>query len=742
MSKQATKNFVARLISGDRRFLRLSLWKPAISIALLVTGGPVAFSASDEVPGRPNADLSTFAIETLSTRPENVTGGDVLVQIGVPRTVPMHQVRVSINGRDVTGQFKRSGTTQPRALIGLIDELEIGENTLEVRANGRGHGRPTATQRLTNHPTTGPVFSGPHQEPFICQTEASGLGPALDENCSANTKVEYLYRSSENNQFKPFDPALPSPADLATTTITTGETVNYIVRLESGTINRAVYQIALLHEPGTPLPNPWRRTSGWNNRLAYTFGGGCAAGYRQGSPTPAADPSGGVMIHEVLSLGFAAASSTLNMFRNDCNDIRSAETLMMVKEHFIEAFGVPDFTIGWGCSGGSMQVHLIAQNYPGMLDGIIPGCSFSDVTTAVLPVIADCEVISRAFVQGTQQWSLIERSAVTGFANDGTRETCATWSQVPWIRPTPCPSILPTFLVYHPISNPTGVRCSIYDNTVTGFGVDSQTGFAQRPLDNVGVQYGLRAFNGGIISFEKFAELNALAGGHDADGNIVPARTEASETALRQAYETGRIFTGAGLEAIPVIDIRGYLDDRADIHDRGKSFVSRARLIKANGHADNHVIWVAPGGGPRHPASSFYVPEALRVMDEWLTAVMRDNGPGTQEVKVLRNKPAAAADSCWTADGTRIVEPAMFDGTGLCSQLYPSYGDPRLAAGVPLSNAVLKCQTKPVTPGDYAIELTDAQLQRLRSIFPDGVCDWDQPGVHEQDPAGTWLRYY
>ena len=45
--------------------------------------------------------------------------------------------------------------------------------------------------------------------------------------------------------------------------------------------------------------------------------------------------------------------------------------MMMVKERFIERFGVPDHTIGWGASGGSVQQHLIAQNYPGLLDGTI-----------------------------------------------------------------------------------------------------------------------------------------------------------------------------------------------------------------------------------------------------------------------------------------------------------------------------------------------------------------------------------
>ena len=37
--------------------------------------------------------------------------------------------------------------------------------------------------------------------------------------------------------------------------------------------------------------------------------------------------------------------------------------------------------------------------------------------------------------------------------------------------------------------------------------------------------------------------------------------------------------------------------------------------------------------------------------------------------------------------------------------------------------------------------LSDAQLTRLKAIFPQGVCDWTKPGVGQVPLAGTWLRY-
>jgi hypothetical protein len=45
----------------------------------------------------------------------------------------------------------------------------------------------------------------------------------------------------------------------------------YIIRLETGTVNRAIYQIAMLHDPlAQPAPPSWRnRSANWNGRLVY-----------------------------------------------------------------------------------------------------------------------------------------------------------------------------------------------------------------------------------------------------------------------------------------------------------------------------------------------------------------------------------------------------------------------------------------------------------------------------------------
>jgi hypothetical protein len=245
----------------------------------------------------------------------------------------------------------------------------MGSNVLS--AGPRSTGQTLAKILVTNYPGTGPVFSGPHQTPFVCETDFQGLGPPLDPDCSAPTRVDYYYRSTTTNSFQPFNTAGPRPADLAMTTTNEGLTVPYIVRREMGTINRAVYMVAILHDPTLPLSDPFTRTSGYNGRLIYSFGGGCQAGYHQGRSVGGMSAATfnledtGAAFHDVfLAKGYAVIGGSLNVTGTSCADLISAETAEMIKEHFIEEFGPPRYTIGHGASGGSMQQHLLGNNYP------------------------------------------------------------------------------------------------------------------------------------------------------------------------------------------------------------------------------------------------------------------------------------------------------------------------------------------------------------------------------------------
>ena len=41
----------------------------------------------------------------------------------------------------------------------------------------------------------------------------------------------------------------------------------------------------------------------------------------------------------------------------------------------------------------------------------------------------------------------------------------------------------------------------------------------------------------------------------------------------------------------------------------------------------------------------------------------------------------------------------------------------------------------------YAVPFTDAQWARLLTVFPDGVCDYSQPGIGQVPIRGLWQSY-
>ena len=702
----------------------------AVALAL---GAFIAIPTAFSDDSRDSRDR--WQITTLSTRPELVSGGDVLVRIDVPRSVRPTRVKVELNGHDVTGVFRIDA--DGRSVTGLVTGLRLGRNTLEASAGGRGGN----SERLTikNHPITGPILSGPQQQPFICETQSftlpvtgGNLGPPLDANCSVGTRVDYIYKSTDGT-LKPLPNPMVRPADLVQTTTTGGNTVPYIVRVETGTINRAIYQISMLHDPvNEPTPGRFTRPAGWNERFVYQFGGGCAAGYHQSRTTGNVlqTPSGG----DILQYGYAMASSSLNVFGNNCDDVISAETMIMVREHFIERYGVPVNTIGSGSSGGSMQLHLIGNNYPDLMDGIHPRNSFSDTLTFSTPYM-DCGLLDRGFNTSPILWTTEQKEAVVGHHYTWCTTNTTWWMR--FIHPRAvCDASIPTALLYDPVSNPGGARCTLADNMANVYGYDPATGFGRRPYDNTGIQYGLAAVNTGAITVDQFLDLNERIGGYDIDGNNVAERMDGNRQALNIAYRTGRINNAAeGLASIPIIDYRAYMDDIGDVHDSGRSHVTRARLIAANGHADNHVILVSSRLGTGAGLLARIEEGVTLSMDEWLHNIANDHSPGSKIEKVVRNKPADLVDACFTTTGVKITDLAT------CRQMYPPQRNPRLIAGEPLTNDVFKCRLKPVSRFAYGQALSEAQFARLRTIFPEGVCDYSRSGIGQGPVKDTWLAY-
>jgi hypothetical protein len=195
---------------------------------------------------------------------------------------------------------------------------------------------------------------------------------------------------------------------------------------------------------------------------------------------------------------------------------------------------------------------------------------------------------------------------------------------------------------------------------------------------------------------------------------------------------------GGSLGSIPIIDYRPYVDPTGDIHDSFRSFATRARLLASNGQAGNHIILRMP---QKPPGGVGALVDPIRLMDTWLDNIATDQSKDSPAVKVARNRPPQATDTCWTDTGEKIVEPASYTGNGRCNQLYPPHADPRIAAGGPLADDILKCALKPIDVRDYNQMLTPEQLGRVKIIFPDGVCDYTRAGVEHRRLSGTWKAY-
>ena len=656
-------------------------------------------------------------IDVLSGKANFTSAGNALIAIDTDAD----NLQIFAAGEDVTQVFEIDPDGR---LVGLIENLPLGASELVVKGS---NGATLATEEFINHPRSGPVFSGP-QHKLYCQ--ATGLG-VLDADCMTDTVVvQYKYRTT-GGQFASYPTDGSVPANI-TSTIVDGVSVPYVFRLERGTINRSLYEIAVLHQPGTPEPTPWRDTAAWNDKLVYTFGGACGVGLGQGNGT------GGVENHQLLSAGYAVASGSLNVFATSCDDVVSAETAYMVKEHFVESYGEPTFTMGFGGSAGTMQQYLLSNAYPGILDGVIGEIGYADERTTTATG-HDCRGLTTYWNSPAGAgWTNAEKVAVTGQAVIGTCNGYGLFDGVD--DPTRgCPGVVPGADRWSP-TNPGGIRCTNSDMMTNVYGVDDAGRGLRVIPDNVGIQYGLAAVTAGTITVDKFLSLNANVGGMNVDGVRSSERSEASVEAIERAFATGRINTTAGgLTHIPVIEFRQYTDPSGDFHDSYRSAVLRERMLEAHGDAQTHVSWRGANG-----TGGVMTARAIAKMDEWLTNLHVLGASGEENrAATVSARPSDIQDGCYTNSTTFVAAPLDWyasAGENPCNAAFPFHADPRIIAGAPLTVDVMKCELTTPVRGDYP-QMTDQQWTILASTFDDGVCDYSKPSQGRVALEGTWLTF-
>src|SRR5882757_7537392 len=756
---------------------------------------------------------SNFEIVSLSNRADLISGGDALLEVRVPKSVALNKVRLSLNGHDVTGAFTANAAA--RTLRGVVSGLVEGRNDF---AAGESHGGREARLVITNHPIGGPVLLGSQTTPWVCATptaipesgntpasNASGLTSfAVDAQCNIATEFHLFYRSrtpvSVNNGadgkcvfvlpdpsptttaptppfscFQRYVPGTTSPDLVASTTTSTGLTLPYIVRVERGTRNRGIYDIAVLFDPTKPAWTPTAPQPQWNGKVLYTFGASTGQPRLQFRSEQNWVIAGitGTNDDSALRLGFMVADNSLTDSLFNSNRVLNAETLMMMKEHIVDTYGEIKYTLGNGCSGGSIQQNTAASIFPGLLDGIQPGCDFSDSITTGLEV-SDCVLLVN-FYAGLEWTALMTAAGLTQAQINAKKAAinghldqvgCQSWNNSFGFNNKPgnyartlvanqttgalvtlvesrnnC--LLPAALVYDPVTNPTGTRCGDPDLSTavwgTTAGIPAGSIRARQTGDNVGIQYGLKAVLAGAITPEEFVTLNEKIGGFDADWNRRAARTSADLAALAIAYRAGIVASGRNLGKLPIIDSRGF--DEQGIHYIWRSFAERDRIDAANdGNHGNQVMWrYGTGLLPATVAQFAAVTlKSLLTMDTWLSNLNVSAPKETlnsvrRQAEVILGKPAAAVDFCFLTGDTNFTTPVTDMALCDADPRLAKHSSPRQVAGGPLTENILKCELKPLNSVDYApLVFSSAQWARLQASFADGVCDWSEKGVGQR----------
>ena len=748
-----------------------------------------------------NDTLDPVQIRTLSNRADLVSGGDVLVEIVIPAGADATNLKVDVGGRDVSSAFRVGSDGR---VTGTVTGLAVGSNTISARSDTTS----AADLVVTNAPRHGPVISGAQIKPFYCATptpvavsgdvpasNASGLAGTPDANCNIATEFKLYYRTTTAGcTFGIPDPspavsatatapalsaALPAnpcfkvytagttPADMAPTTNDAGVTMPYIVRVERGTMNRGIYDIAVLFDPTKTWAANAPQT-GWNRKVVFNFGASTGQPRRQSRPATAWSGSDLQLGRGVMVIANGMTDSARNS-----NRVLMSETVLMMKEHVADNYGPIRFTIGSGCSGGAINSNMAASIFPGLLDGITTSCTYPDSETTSMEV-GDCVFLTEAYQKPewlalmtgqTQAQINARKAAINGHPDQsachawvnafGSNGRAGLYNQRVVANNTTGAMItqpavvnnceLPNSAVYDPANaaaTATLPRCNAWSWGESIWGKAAGSPAALDTRDNTGVQYGLKALQSVAISAEEFVTLNELVGGADRDSTPRAARSVADSAALDIAYRSGIVASGKQLAKTAIIDLRGWDDSNVTvpagaatpgfpIHHVWFSFGLRDRIAAEAGNANNQALWRFARTGLAAPGTMGT--DAFLAMDQWLTTLKADSSSAAIEAKVRAARPANTADFCiLPTDATQTVKTTDAAVCDADPFLKPSLS-PRQVAGGPRAEHILKCQLKPLLRTDYAAgTFSDAQWARLGAVFSGGVCDWSKTGVGQQ----------
>ena len=246
-------------------------------------------------------------------------------------------------------------------------------------------------------------------------------------------------------------------------------------------MNRGIYDIAVLFDPTEAMDGAG--AAGAMERQ----GASTASAHRPGSRACSSAPSQNWADDAALSRGFMVVDNSLTDSALQLEPRAGHRDGADDEGAHRRPYGEIKYTLGNGCSGGSIQQNTVASIYPGLLDGIQPSCDYPDSITTGMEVI-DCVLLVNSYV--SPEWTALmvgltqaqinaKKTAINGHLD---HLGCQSWNNafgfnnkpgnyVPMLvinqttgamAPVGAPRNncrLPAALVYDPVTNPTGTRC-------------------------------------------------------------------------------------------------------------------------------------------------------------------------------------------------------------------------------------------------------------------------------------------
>jgi len=688
---------------------------------------PGVFRASAGVPAPPRSVPQhhirhDLAVKTLSVRADLVSGREVLTRILLPHGAKARQLTVTLNGRDVSSEFN---SRPDHHVDGLLKKLRIGRNRVVASLADQRVGLT-----VTDHPIGGPTFSGPQIKPWKCQKYA------VDSKCNHPANFRYVYLPAGTkalsagvtgvaaaNAFVPYAIKSPPPRSaIATATTVNHVRIPFIVREETGYIDRDQYAVAALWQPNQTW-KPWAPQRQFNHRLVITHGASCDTTYGAGQAPGVLDP-------KLLNGGFVLMSNALDNAGHNCNLITQAESLVMTKQHVLDHYGPVKWTIGTGCSGGSLVQQQVANAYPGVYQGITPQCSFTDAWSSSMEYV-DYTSLLKYFKHPAKwspgvAWTALGIQAVIDHPNIANPVSFTTVIPNSANPSRSCPDV-PTKAVYNAKTNPHGVKCTLQDYMVNVFG-KRKDGFANRAIGDNGIQYGLDGLLAGTVTPAEFVDLNTKVGGITYADTYRVKRSPPDLMGVKRGYRTGAIDTASNLDRVAIIDLRG--PDPGFFHDVYRTYAMRARLLRDFGTAANQVLW---RGQSPIIGDITYADAAVYAMDHWLRMVHRDSRHIPLSQKIIQDRPSDVVNRCTNGLGTDV--PAE-----VCDATVQAYGTPRMSAGMPAADDTVDCRLKKLQRSDYPVKFSTSQWAKLKRVFPHGVCNYNRPSIGFRKTI-PWLTY-